>query len=114
MSRLPRICSLGIAQHVIQRGNNRQICFGNEQDFFAYIDWLKEFSVKFEVNIHAWVLMTNHVHLLCTPCKENGVSQMMQALGKAKADTHSKKIKKHINFEEITMGVLLVLKWVSY
>jgi putative transposase len=82
MSRLPRICPLGIAQHVIQRGNNRQICFGNEQDFFAYIGWLKEFSVKFEVNIHAWVLMTNHVHLLCTPSKENGVSQMMQALGR--------------------------------
>ena len=46
------------------------------------IGWLKEFSVKFEVNIHAWVLMTSHVHLLCTPCKENGVSQMMQALGR--------------------------------
>ena len=82
MSRLARICPIGIAQHVIQRGNNRQICFANEQDFFAYIGWLKEFSVKFEVNIHAWVLMTNHVHLLCTPCKENGVSQMMQALGR--------------------------------
>ena len=82
MSRLARICPIGIAQHVIQRGNNRQICFANEQDFFAYIGWLKKFSVKFEVNIHAWVLMTSHVHLLCTPCQENGVSQMMQALGR--------------------------------
>ncbi|MDU0356222.1 transposase [Paraglaciecola aquimarina] len=82
MSRLPRICPLDIAQHVIQRGNNRQICFGNEHDFFAYIGGLKEFSVKFEVNIHPWVLMTNHVHLLCTPYKENGVSQMMQAWGR--------------------------------
>jgi putative transposase len=70
MSRLARICPMGIAQHVIQCGNNRQICFGNEQDFCAYIGWLKEFSVKFEVNIYAWVLMTNHVHLLHTPCKE--------------------------------------------
>jgi putative transposase len=66
--------------HSIQRGKTRQICFANEQYFFANIGWLKEFSGKFEVNIHAWVLMTNHVHLLCTPCKENGVSQMMQAL----------------------------------
>ena len=81
MSRLPRICPVGIAQHIIQRGNNRQICFGREQDFFAYVGWLKEFSVKFGVDIHAWVLMTNHVHLLCTPRKANGVSQMMQALG---------------------------------
>ena len=47
MSRLPRICPVGIAQHIIQRGNNRQIFFGREQDFFAYVGWLKEFSVKF-------------------------------------------------------------------
>ncbi|PKG95380.1 hypothetical protein [Paraglaciecola sp. MB-3u-78] len=59
MSRLPRICPIGIAQHIIQRGNNRQICFGSEQDFFAYVGWLKEFSVKCRVDIHAWVLMTN-------------------------------------------------------
>jgi hypothetical protein len=43
MSRLPRICPIGIAQHIIQRGNNRQICLGSEQDFFAYVGWLKEF-----------------------------------------------------------------------
>ena len=44
MSRLPRICPIGIAQHIIQRGNNRQICLGSEQDFFAYVGWVKEFS----------------------------------------------------------------------
>ena len=82
MSRLPRICPIGIAQHIIQRGNNRQICFGSEQDFFAYLGWLKEFSVKCKVDIHAWVLMTNHVHLLCTPQEAGGVSRMMQALGR--------------------------------
>jgi putative transposase len=37
MSRLPCICPIGIAQHIIQQGNNRQICFGSEQDFFAYV-----------------------------------------------------------------------------
>ncbi len=82
MSRLPRICPIGIAQHIIQRGNNRQICFGSEQDFFAYVGGLKEFSVKCRVDIHAWVLMTNHVHLLCTPHEAGGVSRMMQALGR--------------------------------
>ena len=61
MSRLPRICPVGIAQHIIQRGNNSQIFFGREQDFFAYVGWLKEFSVKFGVDIHAWVLMTNTI-----------------------------------------------------
>lgn len=53
MNRLPRICLIGIAQHIIQRGNNRQICFGSEQDFFANVGGLKEFSVKCRVDIHA-------------------------------------------------------------
>jgi REP element-mobilizing transposase RayT len=73
MSRLPRICLTGIAQHIIQRGNNRQIFFGSEQDFFACVGWLKEFSVKCRVDIHAWVLMTYYVDLLCTPQEGGGV-----------------------------------------
>ena len=82
MSRLPRVCPVGISQHIIQRGNNRQICFGTQEDYFAYVGWLKEFSDKFSIDVHAWVFMTNHVHLLCTPREVNGVSQMMQALGR--------------------------------
>ena len=82
MSRLPRICPIGIPQHIIQRGNNRQLCFHAEQDFINYISWLKEYSVKFGVEIHAWVLMNNHVHLLCTPRQLNATSHMMQALGR--------------------------------
>jgi putative transposase len=82
MSRLPRICPIGIPQHIIQRGNNRQLCFYAERDFINYISWLKGFSVKFGVEIHAWVLMNNHVHLLCTPQQLNAISHMMQALGR--------------------------------
>ena len=82
MCRLPRICPIGIALHIIQRGNNRQICFGSEQDFFAYVGQLKKFSVKCKVDIHAWVLVTNHVHLLYTSHEAGGVSRMMQALGR--------------------------------
>ena len=68
--------------HVIQRGNNRQVCFADEQDFTAYAGWLKGYSKKYQVDIHAWVLMTNHVHLLCTPRGQNAVSHMMQSLGR--------------------------------
>jgi len=82
MTRLPRFCPLGIPQHVIQRGNNRSICFASEQDFSLYANWLNDYSQKFEVAIHAWVFMTNHVHLLVTPFKAGGVSAMMQALGR--------------------------------
>jgi len=72
MARLPRLCSPGIAQHIIQRGNNRG----------AYAHWLAECSQRFRVAIHAWVFMTNHVHLLVTPETDDGVSQMMQTLGR--------------------------------
>ena len=82
MARLTRVSPIGVPQHVVQRGNNRQVCFGNEEDMKAYLNWLKEYSVKCSVEIHAWVLMTNHVHLLCTPQKENAVSKMMQSIGR--------------------------------
>jgi len=82
MARLPRLCLSGIPQHIIQRGNNRQICFGSDEDFAAYAYWLAEFSQKYHVAIHAWVFMTNHVHLLVTPETPDGLSKMMQSLGR--------------------------------
>lgn len=82
MARLPRIDVVDIAQHVIQRGNNRHACFGSECDMAAYASWLQEYSAKFSVEVHAWVFMTNHVHLLLTPRVKSGVSKMMQALGR--------------------------------
>lgn len=48
----------------------------------AYVGWLKQYSMKLQVDLHAWVLMTNHVHLLCTPQQENAVSRMMQSVGR--------------------------------
>lgn len=81
MARLPRICLPRISQHVIQRGNNRQACFGSEEDFAAYAHWLEEYARKFRVAIHAWVFMTNHVHLLLPPETGEGVSRLMQTLG---------------------------------
>jgi putative transposase len=70
MARLPRICLPGIPQHIIQRGNNRQACFASDEDFAAYAHWLDEFSRRYRVQTHAWVFMTNHVHLLLTPDTE--------------------------------------------
>ena len=82
MPRLPRIDAPGVAQHVIQRGNNRQICFAGDEDFIAYAGWLREYAAKYDVEVHAWVFMTNHVHLLVTANKEYGVSKLMQSLGR--------------------------------
>jgi putative transposase len=81
MARKLRFLPMGIPQHIVQRGNNRQICFGSEEDFKAYLHWLKVYSEKYNVSIHAWVLMTNHVHLLCTSNSVDGISKMMQSLG---------------------------------
>lgn len=82
MPRKSRVSANGIPQHVIQRGNNRQVVFTCDIDMAAYINWLKQYAVKFNVAIHTWVLMTNHVHLLCTPSDETGISKMMQCLGR--------------------------------
>ena len=94
MARLPRLNLPNIPQHVVQRGNNRQVSFFNETDYAVYLDKLKEYSQKFKVAVHSYVLMTNHVHLLMTPSNENGVSLLMQSLGRYYVryinDTHNR------------------------
>jgi putative transposase len=82
MPRKPRVSLAGVAEHVIQRGNNRQAIFACEDDMKAYVTWLKQYSKKYNVDIHAWVLMTNHVHILCSPSTHSAISQMMQSLGR--------------------------------
>jgi len=64
MARLPRVSPVNVLQHITQRGSNRQAYFVSERDFASYVNWLK----KYLIDIHAWILMTNHVHLLCTFC----------------------------------------------
>jgi len=81
MARLPKVRFPGIPQHVIQRGNNRQICFGSDEDFATCAHWLEEYANKLNVQVHACVFMTNHVHLLLTPETGDGISRLMQALG---------------------------------
>ena len=82
MPRRPRLNLPEVPLHVIQRGNNRQACFFAEEDYRFYLHWLGEGAEKYGCEIHAYVLMTNHVHLLLTPRKANGASQLMQSLGR--------------------------------
>ena len=82
MPRLPRLNLPGVPQHVIQRGNNKQVSFFSDKDYAVYLDKLKLYSEKFGVAVHSYILMTNHVHLLMTPETEKGVSQLMQSLGR--------------------------------
>ena len=81
MPRRPRVILPNVPQHIIQRGNNRQACFYADEDYLYYLEWLKEYSNKTDCNIHAYVLMTNHVHLLVSAEKVEAVGLMMKALG---------------------------------
>ncbi len=80
MARQPRLSIAGYPHHIIQRGNNRQIIFHTDEDRKAYLAWLAEYAEKFNVAIHAFVLMDNHTHLLLTPSSEQALSSLMQAL----------------------------------
>lgn len=82
MPRRPRIHLPGFPLHVVQRGNNRNPCFFSDGDCAAYLDWLQRAAEKLDCAIHAYVLMTNHVHLLLTPGRLGAVSALMQSLGR--------------------------------
>ena len=81
MPRRPRLKLAGIPVHLIQRGNNRGACFFAEDDYQFYLDHLGEACKKYSVDLHAYVLMTNHFHLLLTPETGDGPSQVMKYLG---------------------------------
>jgi len=82
MPRKPRMYLPGIPSHVIQRGNNRDASFFAEQDYQFYLQCLYDASLKYHVDIHAYVLMTNHVHLLMTPLAKDSISLLMQSIGR--------------------------------
>jgi putative transposase len=82
MPRKPRFNLIGIPQHVIQRGNNREPCFYAELDYRQYLADVQVAAEKFGSRVHAYVLMTNHVHILVTPMTDHGIPQMMQSLGR--------------------------------
>ena len=81
MPRRPRILVPGVPAHIIQRGNNRSACFYAEEDYRFYLEHLGEQARKHACQIHAYCLMTNHVHLLLTPTAPDSLSQMMKGLG---------------------------------
>ncbi len=82
MARKPRFTLPGIPQHLVQRGNNREPCFFAEADYRRYLDDLQTALDRNNCRLHAYVLMTNHVHLLITPMAEHGLSHLMQDVGR--------------------------------
>jgi putative transposase len=81
MARRMRLVFPGIALHVIQRGVNRAACFGVDADYLVYLSQLRHLSAKHGCVVHAYCLMTNHVHLLLTPATKHSCTALMRDLG---------------------------------
>ena len=82
MARLPRLVVPGQPHHIIQRGNNRQPVFLDDEDYLRFLAWLREGARTYKVSVHAYVLMPNHLHLLASPVEATGLAQMMQWIGR--------------------------------
>ena len=82
MPRRPRIKLAEVPQHVVQRGINREPCFFAEEDYHCYLHWLQKSAGDWHCAIHSYVLMTNHLHLLVTAEKPDGIAKMMQSIGR--------------------------------
>jgi len=98
MPRLGRIFLPDQPLHIIQRGNDRQRIFFAEDDYALYRDWLGEAAREYGLAIHAYVFMTNHVHLLATPARAESASRTLQSLGR--------RYVRHVNAAERRTGTL--------
>lgn len=82
MARQPRLILPHQPHYVLQRGNDNQAVFRDEEDYRQFLGWLKEAAKAYRVAIHAYVLLPNQLHLLATPSDEDGLAAMMQKLGR--------------------------------
>lgn len=81
MPRRPRLVLPGVPLHLIQRGNNRQACFFADEDYRCYLEWLAAYAQQTGCRVHAYALMTNHVHLLVSGAESGATGALMKALG---------------------------------
>ncbi len=94
MPRQPRFVLPGYPQHVIQRGNNRRPIFLDNKDYETFSEYLMDACDQYECRIHAYVWMTNHIHLLLTPDTKEGISKAMQSLGRKYVQYFNRKYKR--------------------
>jgi len=106
MARIARIVAPGYPHHITQRGNRRQQVFFNDDDYLAYLDLMAQWSRKYKVDILAWCLMPNHVHLVAVPQSENGLAR---AIGEA-----HRRYTRRVNFREKWRGHLWQERFSSF
>jgi putative transposase len=78
MPRTRRMYLPGVPSHIIQRGNDRKPCFFENENYLFFLNCLESAANRYQVAVHAYVLMTNHIHLLMTPSTEPSISRVMQ------------------------------------
>ena len=91
MARLPRLFIPGCPQHVIQRGNNRQAIFVEQADYEQFLAWLRYAAIEQKLNVHAYVLMPNHFHLLTSAAEAGVVARVLQSVGRRYVQYFNKK-----------------------
>lgn len=106
MARIARVVAPEFPHHIIQRGNRRQKVFFNENDYSQYLRLLNNYSHRFKVDILAYCLMPNHIHLIAIPHKDGNLAQ---AIG----ETH-RNYTRFINFREKWRGYLWQGRFSSY
>jgi putative transposase len=81
MARPRRIQIADLTQHVFNRGNNRSDIFRSAKDYAAFLLALRDASIRYQLDVHSYALMTNHFHLVATPRTATGLSDAMQVVG---------------------------------
>ncbi len=81
MPRRARCYLPGYPYHIVQRGNNREACFIEPENYQFFLELWQQLSVRYQVRVHAYCLMTNHIHFLATPEFDDSISQTMKMIG---------------------------------
>jgi putative transposase len=81
MARKPRVIAAGYPHHIVQRGNNKQDIFFEDQDRKIYMDILTKHCVEFKCKVNSFCLMSNHTHLLINPEFNFSISKAMHKIG---------------------------------
>src|SRR5262249_33323002 len=92
MPRIARPVLAGLPLHVVQRGINRQSCFFGDADYEGYLEYLGSLAPSFGCAVHAYCLMTNHVHLLLTPETQTACGLLMKNLGQRYVQTVNRRL----------------------
>ena len=98
MPRTGRLVLPGYSHHIVQRGHNKQVVFAEEADYQYYLNTIREFKAACEITVHAYCLMTNHVHLLLEPETASGLGEFMKRLAGRQT--------RYFNKQEVRRGTL--------